>query len=302
MFIEGFKFPQILMDVEGAGNEAGGGDSNQGGAPQFEEGFQWIGELPEHYHDDATLKKFSQNDEAPLVQLPETFLKSYKDLEGRVEKGGDLDLEDDTQRKEVFEKLGWKENSEDYMKSFDPIEIPEGIEYDKSEEEFLLQLAHENNMPVSQAQAMRKQIVETRVKSIQDAEQANRDYVEKVEADLIKEFGTDLGVVKKRGYAAVEDMGDDNFKFLLDNAELDGIKVGDHPFAMKFMAKLGKEKLGLGNERGSGKEDVVQTKDDIQSEIAKIQTHKAFMDNSHPEHKQIVNRYTTLFRKLHGEI
>ena len=259
----------------------------------------WAANLPEDLQG-ARWDKFSGGDDVTMVQVPETVLKSYGDLESRLGKQSLPIPETDEQRSEVAKALGWNEDFEQYSGGLEKVEVPEGIEYDTQEEDFLLQLAHQNHIPAKEASAIRKQIVETRVKAIQDQKETREAYLKEVQRDFEKDFGGDLGTLKNRARAAMEDYGDPGLIEIFENAEFDGRKLGDHPAFFKFMAKLGKDKLGLSDERG--KETSGETAESLNEQIAALQNDPALYDRDHAEHKAKTTKLTRLFQQLHGEI
>lgn len=269
-------------------------------AGQFTDGKAWINELPEDYRDEYW-GKFSQNEDTRMVQMPETFLKSYRDLEGRLGKNTLPIPETDEQRLEVSKALGWEPDLEKYQGSFEAIEMPEGVTYDDQEEQMLIQLAHANNIPVKQAANIREQIVKSRLDAIKDATDTRQAYLKDVQDEFQREFRGDLGVMRNRARAAMEDYGDPGLVEIFENAEYEGKKLGDHPLFFKFMARLGQDKVGQNDERGRDADGMNRSKDTIEAEIANLQTNAAYMDRSHPEHKAINMRMQRLFQELHGE-
>ncbi len=267
--------------------------------PFADESKGWIDGLPDDLRESPRWEKFSQADDVKMVEVPETVLRSYGDLESRLGKKSLPIPETDEQKAEVAEALGWDKDFESYSGALEKVEVPEGVEYDQQEEDFLLQLAHQNHIPAKEASAIRKQIVETRVKAIQDQKEARESYLNEVKRDFEKEFGGDLGTLKNRAKAAMEDYGDDGLIEIFENAEYDGRKLGDHPAFFKFMAKLGKDKLGLSDERGNQTNS--ESAESIQDQIAEIQSDPAYMNGDHPEHAQKVKKMQRLFQQLHGE-
>lgn len=267
--------------------------------PFADESKGWINSLPDDLKESPRWEKFSQADDVKMVEVPETVLRSYGDLESRLGKKSLPIPETDEQKAEVAEALGWDKDFESYSGALDKVEVPEGVEYDQQEEDFLLQLAHQNHIPAKEASAIRKQIVETRVKAIQDQKDAREAYLNEVERLHDKEFGSDRDVMKNRAIAAMEDYGDDGLREIFDNAEYEGRKVGDHPLMLKFFAKLGKDKLGLSDERGN--QTNAESAESIQDQIAELQNDAAYMNGDHPEHASKVKKMQRLFQQLHGE-
>ncbi len=259
----------------------------------------WINELPEDVREAKTWSRFTQEEDTKMVSVPDSLLKTHLNLEGML---GDRNKIPETEEglKELHTKLGWEPEFEKYSEGIERAEMPDGVEYDTSEEEFLLQKAHEHHIPLKDAQALYDDIVKSRVSALQDGNSAKEGYFEKVEEDFKSKYPGDLDVMKNRAKVAMQDMGDDNLVNLLETAEVDGRKLGDHPAMFEFMAKLGKSKLGLGDERG----DTTSTEDDgsIQEQISALMAKDAYWDASHAEHKSINLNAEKLFKRQAGEI
>lgn len=258
----------------------------------------WLSELPEDVRDAKTWNKFTVGDDTKMVSVPDSLLKSHLSLESMLSDRNKLP-EDEEGKKELYTKLGWEPEFDKYSEGIKRAEMPEGIEYDTSEEEFLLQKAHEHHIPLKDAQALYDDIVKSRISALEDGKSLNDGYLEKVEEDFKSKYQGDLDVMKNRAKVAMQDMGDENLINLLETAEVDGRKLGDHPAMFEFMAKLGKSKLGLGDERGqtSG-----ESSEGIQEQIDAMYENPAYLDGNHTGHAAAVQKMKKLFKRLEGEI
>ena len=259
----------------------------------------WLSELPEDVRDAKTWNKFTVGDDTKMVSVPDSLLKSHLSLESMLSDRNKLP-EDEEGKKELYTKLGWEPEFDKYSEGIKRAEMPEGIEYDTSEEEFLLQKAHEHHIPLKDAQALYDDIVKSRISALEDGKSLNDGYIEKVEEDFKSKYQGDLDVMKNRAKVAMQDMGDENLIKLLETAEVNGRKLGDHPAMFEFMAKLGKSKLGLGDERGQS----TSTEDagSIQEQIDEHMANPAYWDETHIQHKGTVAKVSKLFQRLNGEI
>ncbi len=258
----------------------------------------WRSSLPEDIRDKPTWNKF-QGEDQTMVEVPESMLRSHLNLEGML---GDRNKLPETpeEQKEFYTKLGWEPEYEKYSEGIARAEMPDGIEYDTSEEEFLLQKAHEHHIPLKDAQALYDDIVKTRIAALQDGSSTRDAYLEKVEEEFKGKYQGDLDVLKNRAKVAMSDYGDENLVHLMETAEVDGRKLGDHPAMFEFFSKLGKEKLGLGDERGktTSGEDAAS----IQEQIDEIMAQPAYWDDSHVNHNSLNLKAQKLFQRLEGEI
>lgn len=273
------------------------GLADQGGT--IDESRAWLNDLPDDLKEAKTFNKFTVGDDTKMVSVPDSLLKSHLSLESMLSDRNKVP-EDEEGLKELRTKLGWEPDFDKYSEGIKRAEMPEGVEYDSSEEEFLLQKAHERGIPLKDAQAIYDDIVKSRLSAIQDGASASEGYLAKVEEDFKAKYQGDLDVMKNRAKVAMKDMGDDNLINLLETAEVDGRKLGDHPALFEFMAKLGKEKLGLGDERGQ----TTSTEDagSIQEQIDEAMANPAYWDETHIQHKGTVAKVNKLFQRLHGEI
>lgn len=259
----------------------------------------WISRLPDGVKEAKAWNKFTQGEDTKMVEVPESLLKSHLSLEGML--SSQRKVPDTPEEQDAFyQELGWKSEFEDYSKGIERKEVPEGITYDTEFEDYMLQMAHEARVPQAKAQELYNKIFDSRVQDIQAGNEDAAAYKAKIEDDFKREFGGDLDTMKTRARVAIEEYESPEFIDILNNAEYQGVKVGDHPAMFKFFSKLGKEKLGIGNERGKG-----QSMDDtssIQEQINSAMADPAYMDDNHINHKMIVNKVQNLYRRLHGEI
>lgn len=284
------------MTEEGNLEQSTGGLAK--GAP-VDESRAWLSDLPEDLKEAKTFNKFTVGDDTEMVSVPDSLLKSHLSLESMLSDRNKLP-EDEEGLKELHTKLGWEPEFEKYSGSIKRAEMPEGIEYDTSEEEFLLQKAHEHHIPLKDAQALYDDIVKSRIAALQDGHSASEGYLNKVEEDFKAKYQGDLDVMKNRAKVAMQDMGDETLIHLLETAEVDGRKLGDHPAMFEFMAKLGKSKLGLGDERG--KATALEDHASLQEQLDSIMQGPAYWDENHVGHKAAVAKANQLFKRQAGEI
>lgn len=259
----------------------------------------WLNDLPEDLRTAKTFSKFTAGDDTEFVKVPSEVLKSHMSLESMLSDRNKLP-ETPEDQKEFYQKLGWEPEFEKFSEGIKRAEMPEGVEYDTSEEEFLLQKAHEHHIPVKTAQAIYDDIIKARLGAVTDGGAAKDAYLSEVEESFKAKYQGDLDVMKNRAKVAMTDMGDENLINLLETAEVDGRKLGDHPAMFEFMAKLGKSKLGLADERGksTNTEDMAS----IEEQITELMAKPEYMDESHVNHKNIVQRVNKLFQRQAGEI
>lgn len=257
----------------------------------------WRSGLPEDIRDKPVWNKFDGEEE--FIKVPKSLAHSHVNLEGML---GDRNKLPETpeEQKEFYTKLGWEPEFDKYSESIKRAEMPEGIEYDTSEEEFLLQKAHEHHIPLKDAQALYDDIVKTRISALQDGASTRDAYLEKVEEEFKGKYQGDLDVLKNRAKVAMSDYGDENLVHLMETAEVDGRKLGDHPAMFEFFSKLGKEKLGLGDERG--KSTSGEDAESIQEQIDAMYENPAYLDDTHTGHASAVLKMNNLFKRLEGEI
>ena len=264
----------------------------------FDPSKAWVNELPEQYREKQTFQKFRKGEGVEMVSVPNTFLDSYENLENML---GDKKRLPETEEEQTafYEDLGWKSDYDDYSKGLVRKEMPEGVEYDTSEEEFLLQMAHESKMPLAEAQKRYDQYVENKLSAIEDAEKAQAQMIEAAQEANQKEFGSDLPVIKNRALAVMSDYKSPELVEMFETVEVDGLKLGNHPKMIGFMAKLGKEKLGLGDERGQTQGETMESLDE---QIADLRVSPEYFDSTHVNHKRAVEKMDRLYMKKTGQL
>lgn len=259
----------------------------------------WISELPDDVREAKTWNRFSQDEDTNMVSVPEAVLKTHLSLESML---GDRNKMPETPEEqiELHTKLGWEKDFDTYSEGIERVEMPEGVEYDTAEEEYLLQIAHEAHVPVKVAQEQYNKIVEAKLGKLKDTGDASETYLAKVEEDFKTKYQGDLDVMKNRAMLAMKEKGNPELVNLFETAEVDGRKLGDHPAMFEFMAALGKDHIGTTNERGDNNnvEDSASIQEQISAEMAK----PAYFDGNHVEHKSSVAKVSKLYQRLHGEI
>jgi hypothetical protein len=266
----------------------------------LDESRAWINDLPEDLRGATNFNKFTATDEGDFIKVPKAMAYSYKDLEGQLGQDRLKVPETDEAKAEFYEKLGWDKDYEKYSEGIKRREMPEGVEYDTAQEEFLLQMAHSSHVPLSEVQKRYDEYVDTRLKAIEDETAAQQQYLDHVQETNQREFGTDIDVIKNRAQVAMSEFNSPEFIHMLETKEVDGMKLGDHPQMLGFMAKLGKDRMGIGDaEKG---QTSTETQEDIQAQIDDVMNDADYWDEHSTRYKSLQMKADRLFKRQAGEI
>jgi len=115
------------------------------------------------------------------------------------------------------------------------------------------------------------------------------------EMQLRTEYGGAYDAKKELTKRALAELGGSEFMEVIN-----ATKVNRHPAFIRAMFKVGDmmaEDLGLDKQTGQ----LLKSKSSVTEEIAHIQSQKGYLDNTHPEHKALVQKVAKLYEQIHGK-
>ena len=254
--------------------------------------FGWRAELPEDLRSDPSLESFK--DETEMVNMPINVAKSFIHTKKMVGADTIKIPKTDDEWGEIYNKLGRPETQELYA-----LTTPEGInpalkDMIGKDTEWFRKVAHEMGLNDKQAttlfQEYSKRVSDTysNTMSQSDEEAMNN------EIQLRTEFGQAYEGKNILGDRALEKLGGASFMEFSKALGLD-----KHIEFNRFKFKLGgmmAEDLGLDKATGQ----LITSKESLQEQITMLQGNPAYLDNTKPEHKVIVDKVTKLMQQLHG--
>lgn len=274
----------------GEGGDAGktklgaGGDALEGGdkdAPDWRAGIT-----------DPDLQKV-----ASKYSSPTDLAKAYRSLEQRQGKmvalpGKDAKPEDVA----AFHKaLGVPEKPEEYK-----VEIPEAAKANWGEADEALKGSFLKNLHAAGAtpgvvNAAMGWYFQTTQQIAEQQAAAAKKATEEAEAALQKEWGADAKANDQVAGRAAKEFGDEAFLQFLEEKEVDGIKLGNHPAFRKAFAAIGRA-MSEDKPLIGGDSDAAQTAQERIDELHALQ------DSNPQEYKsqKVQNELRTLYSKLYG--
>jgi len=108
-------------------------------------------------------------------------------------------------------------------------------------------------------------------------------------------FDQNAGIAQR----AIAEFATDADKDFLNNAVIDGVKVGDHPVMAKLFHNVGKAMMESGKLEGDGRESAM-TPQDLEDKRNTLMNHAAYTDRKHPEHKQVARQVKQLFEQQYN--
>lgn len=272
----------------GAGAAGGGTPNGSGqGAGQGGQGGQTAINFPENWKD-ALPDDIKADTALTVIHDIPSLAKSYVHSQKQIGKDK-VTLPNEYSSKEEIEAF--------YNKIGRP-EKPEGYDLKYSEEDFdkdsiegFKKFAHENGILPKQLQAMVNYFKESAGQArIKIAEEMKTKAAQEI-GELKKEWGEAWDRKTAAANLVLRELGDENFDKWLGDSGLRGSTQ-----LIRFLAKVG-ETLKEGKIVGKSEKNAFtgMTPQEIDEQIQKNQTHPAYFDGKHPEHKRIVEDTQKLF-------
>lgn len=204
-------------------------------APAAAEATNWRDTL------DPDLKEWANKFDSPA-----TALKSYRELEKRMGRSVTIPGKDATPEEvQAFRKkaLGVPDAPTDYKLEL-PDFVPEEVRNDPMSDPLLkefVETSHANGKSPAQVQAdinlFYKAIAASKEQAVQESVRRTAQKMD----DLKREWSSDFEANGTFSQRAVKQFdADGRFAEFLDTAEIDGVKVGNHPDFIRFFAKVGR--------------------------------------------------------------
>lgn len=277
----------LLMNEEG-GDEGtpGGGEQAPAAAPASapDEG-NWYDSLPQDMREDQNITKFDS---------VESLSKSWLNAQRMIGADKIPMPQTDEDWGNVYARLGRPEDITGYE-----VSAPEGVELNAELQESFLTKAHEIGLSNKQVQEISAwQFAQSQAG--QDAsntadESALNEKVTALKSEWGQAFDQNAGIAQR----AIAEFATDADKDFLNNATIDGVKVGDHPVMAKLFHNIGKSMMESGKLEGDGRESAM-TPQDIEDKRNTLMNNPAYTDRKHPEHKQVARQVQQLFEQQYS--
>jgi len=276
------RFNYVLMEDEPG--DAGGGTETPAtppaGAPDES---NWYDTLPQDMRDDQNITKFDS---------VEAMGKSWLNAQRLIGADKIPMPQTDEDWGNTFNRLGRPEEASGYE-----VNIPEGIEVSAENQTKFLEFSHKIGLNQKQVQEFVDWDIEQKSTATEAHDSATESATNEAISGLKSEWGAafdqNVGIANR---AINEFVNETELSFLQDNS-IDGVKLADHPVMVKLFANVGKGMMESGKLEGVGSEQAM-TPNEMQEKANTLMSNKAYTDNRHPEHKQLVRQVTQLFEQM----
>lgn len=204
-------------------------------APAAAEATNWRDTL------DPDLKEWANKFDSPA-----TALKSYRELEKRMGRSVTIPGKDATPEEvQAFRKkaLGVPDAPTDYKLEL-PDFVPEEVRNDPLSDPLLkefVETSHANGKSPAQVQADINLFYKAIAASKEQAVQEQQRLVQKADEELTREWGSDKDANLTFARRAIKQFdADGRFSGFLAEAEIGGVKAGNHPEFVRLFAKVGR--------------------------------------------------------------
>lgn len=260
------------------------------GAPASEptatEGGNWFDSFAEDIKTNQNVTKFGSAEE-----LAKSYINAQQ-LIGRDKIPMPVTDEDWSN---TYARLGRPEEPTGYE-----INAPEGIEVDADKQQAFFNLAHEIGLSQKQAEALAAFDFDTHGSAMEQLTQQQQQATDAALGQLKNEWGQAFDQNVQIANRALSEFASEADIDFLNNAEIDGVRLGDHPALVKLFNNIGKGMLEGGKLEGKGTE-MALTPQEIQDKVQSLMAHQAYTDSRHPEHKQIARQVQELFKLQYPE-
>lgn len=245
---------------DGAGAAAASGATGSGGE-------EFLTYFPEDLRSEKTLHKFKGKDQAEVLGK---LAKSYVHLEKWQIPGEGATAEE---KAAYHRRLGIPEKVADYSSALKP-EVPEGVPWTPEIQTQFAEFAHAEGLTPAQATKVLNFYLSRAGQGI-DVQKTNTAEDLKKATDGLKSkwnagYERNVGLVHR----AVEEYGKPEFSEMLDSVVIDGVKLGNHPAMLEFLAWHGEQRLEGGYLAG---DSLLTTTASAQAELSAI-----LDDSKHP--------------------
>lgn len=200
-------------------------DATANAAPAAKQTPGWMAQLKDDLKANEVLAGFANVNELSTALL---------DANGKLKTSLPLLPENATeqQKAEFYNRLGRPEKPEGY--TFDKPPLPEGMAYSETMESYFRPVMHAVGLNQQQAAAMAKAFTDLNVAAHAKAVQDTKDAI----AKMTTEWGDKSAANFEKVARAFEQFGGKEFADFADRAEIDGVKLGNHPAMIALGLKI----------------------------------------------------------------
>jgi len=223
-------------------------------------GEEFLTYFPEELRSEKTLTKFKGKDKDEVLGK---LAKSYVHLEKWQVPGDDAKPED---RAAFHRRLGIPEKVEEYAAGVKP-EVPEGVPWNPEIQTQFAAMAHAEGLTASQATKVLNFYLSRAGQGVDMQKTASANDLKKSQEGLKSRWGANYQRNTGLVHRVVEEYAKPEFSEMLDSVVVDGMKLGNHPAMLDFLAQYGEQRLDMGFIQG---DSLLVTSDSAAQDLAKI--------------------------------
>lgn len=240
--------------------------------------------LPEAIRGEKTFDKFKGKSAEEVIGV---LGKSYSELEKFQIPGADATPE---ARKKFYQRIGVPEAPDKYTVK---AEVPEGMPWNEGTELKFREIAHKANLTDAQYKDLIAGYIDLAKAGLDVQAAGESEQIATAHQQLKEKWGAtyerNLGLVQR----AVSASGVEGLSDFLDNKVIDGVKAGNHPIVLEFIAEYGSKLLDHGYIKG---DNLLKTSSSTQAELDAI-----LNDPKHPYWSgdlEALKKVTAMFQQL----
>ena len=248
------------------------------------EGPEWLASMPDDLKASKTLSKFKD---------VENLARGYENAQKLIGRDRITIPKTDEEFQEAYAKLGCPDDSKKYAFKYDDSKLSDVHKGALAKDvEMFRGWAKAAGLNNAQANVViNKYAEQAGIYAAEDLAKCTAE-TQACESALRSEWGEAYDLKITIANRVLSRYGDQNMiQAIVDSG------LGRNPGFVRMISKLGEmtqEDVGLDKTGGSQ----VMTPEAIREQIAEVQSHPAYLDASHPEHKMVVDRAQKLFERL----
>lgn len=248
------------------------------------EGPEWLASMPDDLKTSKTLSKFKD---------VENLARGYENAQKLIGRDRITIPKTDEEFQEAYAKLGCPDDPKKYAFKYDDSKLSEVHKGALAKDvEMFRGWAKAAGLNNAQANVViNKYAEQASIYAAEDLAKCTAE-TQACESALRSEWGEAYDLKITIANRVLSRYGDQNMiQAIVDSG------LGRNPGFVRMISKLGEmtqEDVGLDRTGGSQ----VMTPEAIREQIAEVQSHPAYLDASHPEHKMVVDRAQKLFERL----
>jgi len=197
----------------------------------FSEG--WTNVLPEDLRENETIKNAKS-----LGDMAKMTIEAQK-MVGSSVRIPNPDAPDEEKR-EFYKKLGCPETAEKYVQP--KLELPEGLPYDEEAAKLLTGFCHKLGISQTQYEQLYKYYNDFQAKKYGEIQQVSQAATEKAQTELKQKWGeSDYDKNVEVARRALQKFATDEQTKFLEEAEVGGVKLGNHPVLVEMFNTIGQK-------------------------------------------------------------